>query len=363
MVSMIDIPVEATVVEFESPAFGMMPPRLVHKEIIPPEVLRSMESSWNLDSFPRRTVRLSSLEHVYVVEEGLVFNAEGELYRETVTQHDAAEIGAGHAAVMAAIASGTSAHTGSHVLCKKRGADNFGHWLMEMLPKAYFAKMLAPIGPLRYLVPLVNGQLAEVIATSLSMLGIEDDAQIAVGREPIYVDRLLVVDGLSDHGVFMSPLVMNCIDAVAARVKTGPSRKLYITRGNIASRRFTNDAVVRHRAEASGYTLLDPATLSFYDQISAFKGATDIIGVMGAALTNMAFAPAGARITGFAPALMPDTFFWFIAGLKSQTYSEIRCRQSGPIRGVAPWDTELVVEPDDLDDLFSLSSQWAHALS
>jgi len=88
-------------------------------------------------------------------------------------------------------------------------------------------------------------------------------------------------------------------------------------------------------AEVSGFALVEPGRLSLAAQIAAFKNAKEIVGVSGAEMTNIAFAPRGARVMNIAPAGMPDTFFWFIAGLRGHTYAELRCAQTGPCRGVA----------------------------
>lgn len=347
---LIDFPAGARVLELTSPAFAMQAPALVHAELVPDDVIGAMQVSWNIPYFPERSVEVFLLEDVHVAEEGLVFDAHGRLFRGTITQHSQAEIDRGYAAVMAA--GSLPIRSGTFVLCKKRGADNFGHWLMEMLPKAHLARLYAAREGLRYVVPAARGQLAQVVTDSLAMLEIHEDAVLRADAGPLRVDRLLVVDGLTAHGVFMSPLVLNCIDALSARVKGGQPRKLYVTRDGLTSRRFGNEDAIQRRAEASGYTLLDPARLSFAEQVAAFKNATEIVGVMGAGLTNIAFAPRDARVLNLAPALMPDTFFWFIAGLRGQRYRELRCRQVGLSRGITPWDTDLALEPGDLDEIF-----------
>ena len=51
-----------------------------------------------------------------------------------------------------------------------------------------------------------------------------------------------------------------------------------------------------------------------------------------------------------APGNMPDTFFWFISGLKGLRYYETRCPQSGPVRGVMRWDTNIEFDPAILLD-------------
>lgn len=351
--SIIETPGDAALLNLTSPSFHMRYPELSHRELIADDVLHAMEASWNVHSFPERPITLSLLKNVYVVEEGLVFDGAGNLYDGSITQHSPPEIDRGYAAVQAAMRS-DDVHVvrDRAVLCKKRGAYNYGHWLIEMLPKAYLAKLYLGQDPLCYLVPSAESPLRQVISDSLSMLNIDASSVISLGQEPVHVDSLLLVEGLSHHGVFMSPLIMNCMDGLSARVPGRGIAKLFVTRAGTNVRRFVNEDEVAAKAQECGYTLIDPGAMSLADQIGAFKNAREIAGVMGAAMTNIAFAPRDACIVDLAPAAMPDTFFWFIAGLRGQSYCEIRCEQTGPLRGVAPWDTDLVFSRDDLSHVF-----------
>src|SRR5208283_2091035 len=260
------------------------------------------------------------------------------------------EIERGHLAVQTAIQNKIAALADPHVLCIKRGISNYGHWLMEMLPKAFLCRLYGIPG--KIIIPDPKGQLKSVIRESMAMLQINEEQVLCMNFSPIHFDSVVVVDGLTAHGVYMSPLVINCADALSARVRGGSAKKLLVTRNGVASRRLINEDDVWQRAVTAGYSLLDTSRLSLSEQIATFLNATHIVGVMGAALTNVVFAPRGASVLNFAPATMPDTFFWFIAGLKGQHYAEVRCRQVGPIKGVARWDTDLEVNSDDIDAIF-----------
>lgn len=352
MPEVIDTPAGAQLLRLDSPSFRIAAPEIRHLEIIPDSVAQAMRVSWDRGTFPSGTVTFSLLEDVHVVEEGLVFDASGRLLKGSITQHAPAEIARGFAKVQTAMRDLSAPRRGGTlVLCTKRGARNFGHWLIEMLPKAYFShRHLASHAP-GFIVPAVDGPLREVIADSLAMLRIDASSVLRSGPEPVRYERLILMEGLTHHGVYMSPLVLECLDALAAGVDGKGPEKLFVTRSNL-SRRLVNEAEIQRRAVAKGYTLLTPGCLPLAHQIAAFRNARDIIGVMGAELTNIAFAPSGARVLNIAPAGMPDTFVWFIAGLRGHSYSELRCAQAGPIRGVARWDTDLVLDPNDLHDLF-----------
>lgn len=350
----IRLPGEADVLVLTSPGFDAAYPRVVNKDLIPRAVLEPMEWAWNTPRFPERPVRVSRLTDVWVAKEGLVFDRDGALYRETITQHSEAEIDEAHTAVLAAMAQGGGADEGGPVLlCKKRGIGNYGHWLMEMLPKAHLVHSRLPDLGVRFLVADVPGRLRESMAFSLAMLGVDLARTIIADDAPRRFADLIVVDGLTEHGGFMSPLVLDTVDALARGVEPGKADRLVVTRRAMGFRRLVDEDAFAAHAGAHGYAQAEPGALSLPDQIALFKGASRIVGVMGAAMTNIAFAAPGTRVTLLTPAGMPDTFFWFIATLRGLDYTEVRCAQSGPVRGNMPWDTDLVLPAESWDDVLA----------
>lgn len=353
----ISLPEDADILGLASPPFDACYPRIVNKELIPQPILQSMEWAWNTPQFPERSIRVLRLSDVWVAKEGLVFDREGNLYRETITQHSEAEINQAHVAVLAAIERGGPAAEsdtdGPVLLCKKRGIGNYGHWMMEMLPKAHIVHRHLSELNVRFLVAHVPGQLNDSMAFSLSMLGI-DLARTRVSDDtPWRFSDLVLVDGLSEHGGYMSPLVLETADAVARNVAPVGAERLLVTRSATGFRRVVDEDALIARAQARGYAVVDPSLLPLPEQIALFKGAKRIVGVMGAAMTNIVFSAPGARVLNLAPAGMPDTFFWFIATLRGLEYTEVRCPQSGPVQGVMPWDTDLILSPEEQNWLFA----------
>lgn len=313
--------------------------------------------------FEERRVRILRLRDVWVAREGLVFDQDGALYRETITQHSGAEVARAQAAVLAAIAtgSGPADREGPVVLCKKRGVGNYGHWMMEMLPKAHLVASHLPNLAPRFLVADVPGQIRASMASSLALLGIDPARAVVAGDEPRRFDELILVEGLTEHGVYMSPLVMDCVRALSDAVAAGrpgmppPARRLFVSRQAAGFRRLTGEDDLLLQAQGAGWVPVEPGLLALPDQIALFSGAGEVAGVMGAAMTNIIFLPPGSRVVALTPASMPDTFFWFIATLRGLDYLEVRCAQTGPVRGVMPWDTDLILDPADAAGLFGIA--------
>lgn len=346
-----DLPPESVLLTLNSPEFTIPPPALHNRDLMPAEVLAAMAESWERGSFAPSQVRFALLRDVVITMEGLVFDRDGRLFACSVTQHSEAEIAHG-ATWVARAGDRAPRHAGPCVLCKKRGGRNYGHWLLEMLPKMHLATRHLALPGLRHVVPAADGAMAPVIAGSAERLGVAAGQRIVLDHGPAWFDELVVIDGLTSHGGFMSPLVMAALDALAETVPDGGIRKLFVTRTSVGYRNIANQQAVFRAAAAAGYSAIDPGRMPLAQQIACFKGAREIVGIMGAAMTNIAFAAAGARVTLLAPAGMPDTFFWFIAGLRGLGYSEIRCRQTGPVRGITPWDTDIVVDPADFPAVF-----------
>jgi len=291
-----------------------------------------------------------------VVYEGLVFDRECRLYPATRTGHSEEEILESVDWIdEAKNANRVSILDGPLVLCKKRGTNNYGHFLIEMFTKAVLASREFTGAALSFLVSDESGPLSKVMMDAFEIAALGQNAVVNAGRNPVFVRELIVVDGLSQHGSFMSPLIMECLDELANKVPAGHIRKIYVTRHGAQYRKARNEDLVVAQLEKQGFAVLDPGTMTLSEQISAFKGATTIIGISGAAMTNICFCPPGANVICLTPASMPDTFFWFIAGLRRLNYCEVRLPELGGAPNSWPtWCDDVLVDIKEVESLISV---------
>ena len=344
------VPSTAVIHRLLSPAFTLPTLEVWNETLIPAtEGTSFMQRLWRNPTFGPRPLNLAVLENVTVIGNGMVFDAQMNRYEFDCEAHSAHDVNA----AIARLRDGAPAarHAGSLVLCKKPGAGNYGHWLMEMLPRAYLARKILP-GPQRYIVPRAAGGLASAISISLALLGFAPDEIVLADDAPQHVERLIVVEGLTCHGAYMSPLVFECIDALRTQIAPSGPPRIYVTRETASPRSFTNADAVEAAAEQAGFRALDPGNIAFARQIARFANARTIVGIMGAAMTNIAFAPRGATIYNCAPASMPDTFFWFIAGHRGHRYVEVRCPQQAST-GIQEWDAGITLQEADANRIFS----------
>ena len=323
-----------------SPAFTTRPPVVRNAGLIPADIRAAMHPALGTRAHGPGSVTMHDLRDVYVIGEGLVFDRNLQLAPPSVTQHSPAEIEGARMRLGAALAAGPiEQHAGRTVLCIKRGASNYGHWLAEMLPVAALCLPAIQAGACRALFP--DGPLGRVPADSLAMLGVPHAQLLPHDGTPQSFARLTVAEGLTWHGHHLSPLVIGALDRMAAGVPAGLAAKVWVSRAKLA-RTLWREADLEAMLSAQGWTVARPGGMALCDQIALFKGARHIAGVTGAGLTNLVFASPPARVTAFMPAGMPDTFYWLLSELRGHDYTEVRCVQGGTPTGPAPWDVALV---------------------
>lgn len=99
-------------------------------------------------------------------------------------------------------------------------------------------------------------------------------------------------------------------------------RRLYVGRGRKRnSRRVVNEDAVLEALRPWGFTELDPGALTVQEQIDAFAAAEVVVGVHGAALTNLNFAPPGVRVLElFAPHYLNPSFWSIVDNVPDSRY-------------------------------------------
>lgn len=355
---LVDLPVNSVIAEIDSPGFTGRYPIIRNKELIPLSSLEAMEVSWKREVFNARKVRLIRLRNVFVAGEGIVLEESRRIYKDILTQQSHEQVHNAALMVDRAIMEGNFPRVrGRAVLAVKPGWHNYFHFLAEILPMCGISKStLVSEGYKRtqFLMSGVSSQkMEEVKLRTTSLLDIAAEEIIPYGMVPTFVEELIVVLGLTEHGVYMSPLIFNYIDRLGMNIEPAPFEKLFVKRGSVGHRNFVNAAAVDKIMEARGYKVIAPEAYSFDDQVALFKGARTILGMAGAAMTNMCFSTPGSRVGIFYPDSMADTSFWFIAQHKNQELFDIRCRGSGPSKTHMPWDTDLEIGTEELADVFA----------
>jgi capsular polysaccharide biosynthesis protein len=336
-----------------SPAFEVRPPEQRHGERIPEKYRHAMEVSWNRGVFPASPVTLRVLEEAVVSREGIVFDRDLRVVPATGRLFSDADIAAAAASASAAFAHGAMPRvTGLSVLCKSRGAPNYGHFLVEMLPRAAMARQMIQGFEPSYIVH--ESDLLPVVRDALDAIGIPREAIRATDGAPIRYETLLLLDGLTNHGIYQSPLCARILSGLAVKAPRGPYKRIFVRR-RATTRPLVNEAAVEAALKARGFIAIDPARMTLGEQVTLFKGARLVVGALGAAMTNLAFCDEGTRVVMLTAASFPDTFFWFLCRHRRHHYLEIRGIDRPEGEGLAePWSTGFTISEDDIAFLATL---------
>lgn len=204
----------------------------------------------------------------------------------------------------------------------KAGKNNYGHLLVEMLPKL---ESLYTAG--LYRIPLLVPTLPAAIDTILiSVLDWVYGGWPLLRLETplIQVERLVYPSPVARHGDCKSSQVSQFADRVLACIpgsnNVPATARLYISRRKCANRALLNEKEVEETFVRHGFTIFHPEDHPFADQVRIFSKATIVAGPVGAALTSIVFAPRTAKVLVLDPGTH-DIFFFDLACLRGQSFA------------------------------------------
>lgn len=199
-------------------------------------------------------------------------------------------------------------------------SNGYYHWLIEDLP--VFLKSLAVAPKAKVLVP---GNAASYVREVLRLL----DNEMVEISSPVRVERLVMTAKTGGMGSPMAGLTPHPADVAilreffAGHITPGcGDRKLYLSRVG-QKRSPANELDVQSDMEKHGLVVFDGTGMSLLAQIAMFSSARQLIGMHGAALSNIVWAPESVDVCEI-----------FSAGYLPSCYSaltSIRCGRYTPV--------------------------------
>lgn len=190
---------------------------------------------------------------------------------------------------------------------------NYGHMLVEVLPKLLHIRAMG-IRDFVLLYPWSGLDFLAMVQHTAAVLGLTFEPVVCYNNQIVRAENVRWIGPVAQHDRRKSQTLRDLAQALTAAAKPAFPSRLFVTRPPSANRSLANLAQLEDLARAHGYTVIEPSTLSFADQISAFHGADHVLGLMGAALTNTVFMRPGARVSMLTTRRI-DPFFYDIARL------------------------------------------------
>ena len=226
---------------------------------------------------------------------------------------------------------GVPAPAGRHVLLKQLWDVNYGHWLIEGLPRIGLLDGVVDVAACRFVVSSLDGMsvaavpMRAIVTESLGWCGVAPEQIEVSGWGPQFFPELIYPLPLTVQPWVKAPFAVRILEGLAERVREraggvrGPKR-LFVRRASGGHRTLRNAEQVGGLLAARGYVGVTPGEMGFAQQVLAFADATRIVGTLGAECANLAFAPMGARFFGLAPSDMLDDFFYDLISHKDGQY-------------------------------------------
>jgi len=213
-------------------------------------------------------------------------------------------------------------YSGEYYLLGMIWADNYYHWLLEILPRL---SLMEEFDQLKKLPIILNRDLKQFQKDTLRLAGISMDQIVRFDGSFWQVERLYYPSPLSGPGNpsphSVSWLRKKFLEKLEPSGACEATSYLYVTRRDAGQRRILNEDEIISFLETKGFKVICPGEMTFLEQVEAFRRAKLVVAPHGAGLSNMVFAPSGSSLIE----LFPDTFanacYWSLANVCGQNYS------------------------------------------
>jgi capsular polysaccharide biosynthesis protein len=205
---------------------------------------------------------------------------------------------------------------------------NYCHWICDWLSR--LAPFKDVLGRDDFFV-LTSPIITDWQRRTLVLCGVAPERVIAMrpwqavrARELITLSDISEIHHPMQKGAVwaMSFLRDRLLAPVAAKTEIGQcaARKIYVSRGDAGGRRVLNEDALMALLGRHGYEKVAPGELDFDAQAALFAEASHIIGIHGAGLTNIIFAPSQCRVIEILPRSYGTPAFCVLAGARGMPY-------------------------------------------
>jgi len=216
------------------------------------------------------------------------------------------------------------AHHPGMALVLGGGGDRY-KWLYETLARLWFVEQQPKLRGL----PLVVA--SELDPEEREML------RHAYGSEPVLIE----VDAgcsvrVDELAVPSLPVLADAVSAVAIQFlrrkfssavrDAGPSRRIFLSRRNCASRRLANETALLPLLAPHGFEIIDVAGTGWRERTSLFEQAVAIVGIDDDAMADLYVAPLGARVAVVATDGLQNTRAWMVSAQLGHRFVYLRGR-------------------------------------
>ena len=233
---------------------------------------------------------------------------------------------------------------GPHLYLGSPGSFNYGHWLIDDMPRLKAVPTLGrryPGATVTLVLPRHDVQIDAVRANAARTF-LRGGPPVAIR----FVDpeaarsfsRLYFSTPVNDHPVAKSPDALDHLGAtlqhwsdglhkevLAARLRDlwrsgRPGLRLFVDRNPKRLRDLLNRNAIRTLLRRWGFRVLNTERMPFDKQVALFSNAGIVVGIMGAGMANTLFCRPGTPVVYLAPETWLEAFYWDLAATRGHPY-------------------------------------------
>ena len=224
---------------------------------------------------------------------------------------------------------------------------NYYHWLHDSMMRLHLVLPELP-EDVRFIVP---ANLRGFQRDSLAVVGITDDRICEYsGKELWELETLYFAPPTTSSGSNSPAAIEWFRDTAWSACDLSPGtpwRRIYISRRLTAYRRIANEPEIEDVLGRFGFETYLLEELTFREQVELLSETAAVVSASGAGLTNLLFAPPGAKVLVMVDPVQISVFFWTMSEAAGHEYWYMLGETVPGV--VGPYDPDVHVEPERLE--------------
>ena len=234
---------------------------------------------------------------------------------------------------------------------------NYYHWLIDLLPRVGLLGSMK--GGFEFFERLlIDGKRAPYELQSLAAAGTPLEKIWYVDARDRFQLEEAIIPSMDEFSSTVAPWKINMLRALRDSLPGAQSftKRMYVSRRRAAVRRVLNEQDLEKLLRAANFTLVEPETKSWEEQVAAFANAEVILAPHGAALANIAFCKPGTLVAEISTRGGYKDFYLQLAAAARLRYRFIEAQlrtglSDSPLR---PLENEgLIVDLPAIEEFFA----------
>ncbi|WP_224999705.1 DUF563 domain-containing protein [Cesiribacter sp. SM1] len=203
-------------------------------------------------------------------------------------------------------------------LLTPRAKGNYYHWLADLLPRLLLVQQ-SGLADFSERIIVLHQPSRRYENDTLRLLGIPEEQVMRLHPfDTLSVNDLVVTDYLHSRDGQYFPswkkwLLDGFKEKMLGAVPQNPTRKIYLLRGKQRIRQLLGEERLVKILKGLGFEILDPQQLTLLEQMQALSEAAVVVGLHGAALTNIIFCQPGTLVVELRSSYKPPEHYAEIA--------------------------------------------------